>query len=221
MKIRRASASIAAALVLCSIAFAQDPSPRPNDAPETQKASSGPKFPKIIMDALASPHALKGKLYVARDGTVERSKVVLKREGLPEWTHAAADAKLGKGEDLAYEVEVYGDGTEVFEISRRIDGKPKKISLRRDRQIRYVETTVDKAALPAPVSATLARLDGFQPDECRRREGENISEFHIRGAVAGVPHRARIRADGSLLSLDRRLAAEMEVSVTVTEPAAK
>jgi len=222
MTIRRSRFLIAAAaLSLCPFAFAQDPSPVPNGATEPQGSPARPKFSKFIMDALSSPHALKGKLYVSRDGTVERSKVYLKREGLPEWTHEVADAKLGKGEDLSYEVEVYGDGTEVFEISRRIDGKPKKVSIRRDRQVRYVETTVDRTSLPAVVSATLAKIDGFQPTECHRRDGEKTAEFHIRGIIAGVPHRARIGADGTLQSLDRHLAAEMEVSVIVSEPAAK
>jgi hypothetical protein len=210
MTIRRSRLLIAAAaLALCPLAFAQDPAPVP-----------GSKFPKFIMDALSSPHALKGKIYISRDGTIERTKVHLKKEGLPDWTHQVADEKLGKGEDIAYEVEVYGDGTEVFEIARRVDGKPMKVSIRRDRQVRYVETTVDRASLPAAVSAALGKIEGFQPDECRRRQGET-TEFHIQGAIAGVPHRARIRADGTIQSLDRRLAAELEVAVLVSEPAAK
>jgi hypothetical protein len=173
------------------------------------------------MDALSSPHALRGKLYVSRDGTVERSKVFLKREGMPEWTHEVADAKLGKGEDLSYEIEVYGDGTEVFEISRRVGGKPMKVSLKRDRQVRYVETTAERKSLPAPVSAALEKIEGFQADEFRRRDSEKGAEYHVRGSIAGVPHRARIRADGTLQSLDRPIAAEMEVGVIVSEPAAK
>ena len=218
MSIRRSSALIAAAaLALCPSAFAQDPVP--NGGAERQ--SSGPKFPKIIMEALGSPHALKGKIYVSRDGSIERSKVYLKREGVPDWALAVADEKLGKGDDIAYEVEVYSDGTEVFEIARLVKGKPKKISILRDRQIRYVESIVDKSAVPAPVSATLAKIEGYHVGEIHYREGEKISEYHVRGTISGIPHRALIRADGSLQSLSRHLAAEMEVAIIVSEPAAK
>lgn len=184
--------------------------------------TSDAKLPKFIMEALSSPHALKAKLYVGKDGTIDRSKVFLARAGMPEWIHAVADEKLGKGEDVSYEAEVYADGTEVFEVVRRIDGKPKKISVRRDKTVRYVETTVDKASAPAEVAATLAKLEGFQADEWRRREGDNLSEFHVRGSVVGIPHRARLRADGTLLAVDKHLAAELEVAITSRpEPAAK
>ena len=40
-------------------------------------------------------------------------------------------------------------------------------------------------------------------------------------ATLAITCGARIRADGTIQSLDRRLAAEMEVSVMVSEPAAK
>ena len=202
------------ALVACPPAFTQEPL----EPCETADA----RIPKFIMDALASPCALRAKLYIARDGTVERSKVFLAREGMPEWIHAVADEKLGKGESLSYEAEVYADGTAVYEVVRRIDGKPKKVSVRRDRTLRYVETTLDAAVVPAEVSATVGKLDGFQADEWRRRDGDNSREFHVRGSVVGIPHRARLRADGTLMSVDKLLAAELEVSITSKpEPAAK
>jgi len=217
MTIRRSPFLIAAAvLALSPLAFAQDPTPVPNGGTEPTS-----KLPKFIMDALNSPHALRGKIYIGRDGTVERSKVYVKREGLPEWAHQVADTKLGKGEDIAYEIEVYADGTEVYEIARMVKAKPTKISIRRDQQVRYVETIVDRSTLPAPVAATLGKIEGFHIGECHRREGENVAEFHIRGTIGGVPHRAMIRADGSLHSVSRHLPAEFEVAVTMPEPAAK
>ncbi len=205
---------VAVALALGPLAFAQEP-------PQAAKETTLPKFPKFIMDALGSPHVLKAKIYVLRDGTIERSKVYVKREGIPDWAHAVADDKLGKGDDLAYEVEVYADGTEVFEIARLVGMKPKKVSIRRDRQVRYVETIVDKAAVPAAVAATLGRIDGFRAVEVHRREGENLTEFDVRGIMGGTPHRVMIRADGSLHALSRHVSAEMDVAVPSPEPAAK
>lgn len=208
------------ALIAGYSALAQDP--QEPQAPLEPCEITDAKLPKFIMDALSSPHALKAKLYVGKDGTIDRSKVFLARAGAPDWIHAVADEKLGKGEELSFEAEVYADGTEVFEAVRRIDGKPKKISVRRDKTVRYVETTVDRASVPAEVAATLAKLEGFQADEWRRREGDNLSEFHVRGSVVGIPHRARLRADGTLMSVDKHLAAELEVAITSKpEPAAK
>lgn len=207
--------TIALALLLGGV---QDPAGAAADSSTTDKC----RIPKFIMNAFASPHAIRGKLYVAKDGTIDRSKVYLKKEGVPGWTHVLADERLGKGEDLSFEAEVYADGTEVYEISRRIDGKPRKISIRLDKKVRYVESTLDRASVPASVSTAVTKLEGFQADDWRRRDGENIAEIHVRGTVGGVPHRARFRVDGTLMSVEKHLPAELEVAITsILEPAAK
>jgi hypothetical protein len=202
------------AILLSTAAAAQDP--------DTECEVYEGKIPKFIMEALTSPHAMKAKLYITKDGSIDRSKVVLQREGMPEWTHPIAEDKLGTGEDVSYEAEVYADGTAVYEICRMVDGKPKKVSIRRDKSVRYIEMTIERDAVPEEVAATVAKLQGFKADEWRRREGENLSEVHVRGSVAGIPHRARLKSDGTLLSVDKHLAAEVEVSITSRpEPAVK
>ncbi len=204
------SLAIGLAILLCSSSYSQDQ--------ETQN----PKLPKFIVEALASPHAIKARLHVNRDGTIERAKVYLKRDGLPDWTHDLANEKLGTGEDLSYEVEVYGDGTEVYEICRYVDCHPQKVSMRHDRNIQYVETGVDASVLPEAVSTTLSKIPGFKPDEYYRRDADGTSEYHVTGAMLGIPHRARIMADGTLRTLEKQLAAELEISAfTGTEPAVK
>ena len=191
------------------------------DKPEQTPDQAGARLPKFIMDALTSPHAVKAILTLAKDGTIERAKVVLQRGGMPDWIHAVADEKLGKGDDLSFEAEWYSDGGEVYEVTRRVEGKPKKISVRADRTVRYVETSVDRASLPPTVVENLAKLNVFRPEEWLKREGENV-EYHIRGTVAGIPHRARVRDDGTLKSFDRNLPAEVEVALTSKpEPAVK
>jgi hypothetical protein len=206
----------------CSSIFPQEPSTSPDASPKVRQESQNPKLPKFIVDALASPYALRARLHVSRDGTIERAKVCLKREGLPEWTHDLADEKLGKGEDISYEVEVYGDGTEVYEICRQVDCYPQKVSMRRDRNFLYVETGVDASVLPEAVSTTLSKILGFKPEEYYRRDGDGTSEYHISGALLGIPHRARIMADGTLCILEKQLAAELEIGAnTKSEPAVK
>jgi hypothetical protein len=202
--------AIGLAILLCSRSYSQDQEPQ------------NPKLSKFIVDALASPHAIKARLHVTRDGTIERATVYLKRDGLPDWTHDLADEKLGKGEDISYEMEVYGDGTEVYEICRQVDCYPQKISMRRDRNVNYLETCVDASALPEAVSTTLSKIVGFKADECSRRDGDGTSEYHITGAMLGIPHRVRITADGTLRVLEKQLAAEMVIGAsTGTDPAVK
>jgi hypothetical protein len=187
------------------------------DHPEPAQA----RLPQFIMDALASPFAVRAVLYIAKDGSIERSKVVLQRAGMPDWIHEVADRKLGKGDDVSFEAETYPDGSEVYEVTRRVDGRPKKLSVRRDRTVRYVETTVDRASVPPSILESLAKLDVFRPEEWLKREGETV-EYHVRGSVAGFPHKARMREDGTLKSFARNLPAEVEVSLTSKpEPAAK
>lgn len=211
------------AFLVCATAYSQDSSPCRDASPKTaQQDSQAAKLPKFIVDALASPHALKARLHVSRDGTIERAKVFVTREGLPDWTHAVADEKLGKGEDVSYEVEVYGDGTEVYEICRQVDCYPRKVSIHRDRNILYVETGVDAASVVEAISTALGKIPGFKPEEYFQRDGDGTVEYHVTGTLLGIPHRARITADGTLRVLEKRLAAELEVGANIgTEPAVK
>src|SRR6185503_6705169 len=81
----------------------------------------GATLPEFARRSLASPHARKAALVVSPAGRISKSTVYVAREGIPSWAHAMADDTMGKGEDLAYEVEVYPDGSEVYEIYRKVE----------------------------------------------------------------------------------------------------
>ena len=209
--------TILIAFLACSTTFSQDPSPS-STPQEFRKA----KLPKFILDALASPYALKARLHVGRDGTIDRASVGMAREGMPEWTHDIADEKLGQGEDISYDVEVYEDGTQVYEICRQVDCYPRKVSIHQDRNILYVETGVDASAVVEAVSSTLDKIPGFKPEEYARRDLDGTMEYCVTGTILGIPHRARINADGTLRFLEKQLAAEVDVAAaTAPEPAVK
>ena len=205
------------AFLVCSTTFSQDPSP--SSAPQESRKA---KLHKFILDALASPYALKARLHVGRDGTIDRASVCMAREGMPDWTHTVADEKLGQGEDISYQVEVYEDGTQVYEICRQVDCYPQKVSIRQDRNILYVETGVDASAVVEAVSTTLDKIPGFKPEEYARRDLDGTMEYCVTGTILGIPHRARINADGTLRCLEKQVAAEVDVAAaTGPEPAVK
>jgi hypothetical protein len=68
----------------------------------------------------------------------------------------------------------------------------------------------------------LSKIPGFKPEEYSRKDSDGTVEYQVTGTILGIPHRARIMADGTLRVLEKRLAAELEVGAnTGTEPAVK
>ena len=174
------------------------------DAPEA-------RIHPFILKALMSPHAKASNFFVSADGRVVRSGVHMKREGLPDWVHRMADEKLGKGEDVDYEIEVYPDGSEVYEVYRTIDGREKQLSVKADRTVYYLGTEHDRTSLPEAVADTLRKLDGFDARQCVAKEGPTFFEYHVKGRMNGGEVRARIGKDGGLIALQRRIHSVIEV----------
>lgn len=187
-------------------------------------AQERPKAPEarlhpFIQEALASPHATRTNFFVAADGRIVRSTVYLAKEGLPDWVHEMASEKLGKGEDLAYEVEVYPDGSEVYEVYRKIGGKEQQLSVRPDKTVYYIGTEHAEDALPAAVSTALGGHKGFVVRRCIAKEGPTFFEYHVKGRMKGHAYRARISKDGAMIALQRVLPSEIELETSL--PAAK
>jgi hypothetical protein len=189
-------------MLLASLALVQD-------SPSKEQGKLHP----FIAKALASPHALKTNFFVTEEGRVIRSSVHVKKGGLPDWVHAMADEKIGAGDDMEYELEVYPDGSEVYEIYRKIDGKERQLSVRPDRTIYYIGAEIEPEALPKAVSATLEKLQHFEMASCVSKEGATFHEYHVKGTLDGQPVRARIAKDGRLIAVQKRLPSEVEVEV--------
>jgi hypothetical protein len=172
------------------------------------------RIPDFAMKALAAPTASKAGLFISKDGAITRYAVHLGREDVPVYLHSMADEKIGKGEDITYEAEIYPDGSEVYEIYRRVEGKEKQLSiLHRDRSVKYVGTQMEEKEIPERVQATLKNVKGFTFDKCMFKEGPRFAEYHVKGTIAGTPHRVRIGRDGNLLSIQRRIVGDYEVAV--------
>ena len=172
------------------------------------------RIPDFALKALSAPTASKASIFIAKDGTITRYAVHLGREDVPVYLHSMADEKIGKGEDIAYEAEIYPDGGDVYEIYRRVGGKEKQLSiLHRDRSVKYVGTQLEEKEIPEKIQATLKNVKGFTFEKCIHKEGPHFSEYHLRGSIAGTPHRVRIDRDGNLLAVHRRIAGDYEVAV--------
>ena len=165
------------------------------------------------MQALASEHAVKGKLYLAADGTVEKYTVYVTRNGIPDWVHQMADEKIGLGTDESYEVELYADGSEVYEVRRTVEGRALELSVKRDRTLKYIERQLDETDLPEPVLATVRGVANFSAERYAIKEGPGLEEYHIRGKIGEVDHRLRVRKDGHLVAVQRQLPGAFEIAI--------
>lgn len=205
---KSASTALVLALIVGSLVAWRLQNQRSQDS-----AASKARIPEFPMKALASPGATHASFFVSRDGTITRYAVHVGPEGLPEWIPRMADEKIGKGEDLAYEVELYPDGSEVFEIYRKVGGREKQLSVHADRKIKYLGTQVEEKDLPENVGASLRGVKGFVMSKGILKEGPGFAEYHFSGRMGDTPHRVRLSGDGRLLSVQRKVAAEVEVAV--------
>ena len=171
------------------------------------------RIPDFPMKALALPSATRAGMFVSRDGTITRYTVHVGPEAIPEWVSRMADERIGKGEDLEVEMELYPDGSEVFELYRMIDGREKQLSVHADKTVKYLGRQVDEKDLPDKVGATLRGIRAFAPEKIIFKEGPRFSEVHVRGRIAGVPHRVRISGDGRLISVQKKVPAEVELAI--------
>jgi hypothetical protein len=171
------------------------------------------RFPEFAMKALAAPTASKAGLFLSKDGAITRYAVHLGREDVPVYLHSMADEKIGKGEDLEYEMELYPDGSEVFEVYRKVQGKEMQLSVHADKSVKYVGREMDPKELPGKVGAGLRGVKGFTAEKAMFKEGPKFAEYHIKGNLGGTPHRVRLSGDGRLLSVQRKLAGEFELAV--------
>ena len=171
------------------------------------------RIPDFPMKALAMPGATRANFFISKDGTITRYAVHVGPEAMPEWMTRMADEKLGKGEDLAYEMELYPDGSEVYEVYRRVDGREKQLSVHADQSMKYVGKEMDPKELPEKVGAALRGVKGFIAEKCLFKEGPKFAEYHVKGSLGGTPHRVRLSGDGRLLSVQRKVPGEFEVAV--------
>jgi len=171
------------------------------------------RIPEFPMKALQSPHVMRGKLYLAADGKVEKYTVYVTKDGVPAWVHEMADEKIGKGEPHSFEVEQYDDGSNVYEVKRKVGGKLMELSVRTDRSIKYIERQLEEKDIPEAGRAVIKSVANFMPEGYFIKEGPAMAEYQIRGKIGELQHRIRLRKDGSLVAVQKFLPATFEIAV--------
>ena len=178
---------------------------------ESQEGQAFVRLPEFIWKALASPSARKAALWTGTDGQLLRYTVHVDRAALPDWIHAMADERLGKGEDVDYEVELYPDGRQVYEIYRTIGGLEKQLSATAERRVYYIGVEQPPDKLPEAVTSALRDQKGLKVEKCVLKEGPDVAEYHLKATRDGVPCRLRVSKAGTLIAVQRRVPAEIEV----------
>lgn len=171
-------------------------------------------IPAFPLKALQSPHAKRAKLYLDKNGRFTKYAVYVSKEGIPAWAHAAADKELGKGEDLEFEVEQYGTGEKVYEITRMVDGKKVELSLdSATKKKLYTEKkglAVD--ALPAPVKAAVAKVEGFTAESYSLKEYASGKKLHeVEGKQGGKALEIYFDDKGAIIRKQRPMTAVLKV----------
>ena len=199
-------------LLACGVLVAtQDSRDKKTGTWESRKSADLHKVPPFAWQALSSPTAKKAGIWTSADGRMTRYSVHVDKAGVPDWLHAMADAQLGRGADLDYEVEVYPDGSEVYEIYRKVDGRERQLSVKADRTVYYVGIEHDADKLPEAVSTAIKDLKGLTVQKCMLKEGPTVAEYHLGATLNQATCRVRISKDGQLLAVQRKMQAEVEV----------
>jgi len=189
---------------------------RDRNAPRTWEPAQDSgllRMPAFPWRALSSPLARKAALWTTPDGRLSRYAVVVDIAALPDWVAAMADARIGRGPDLEHEIELYPDGTEVYEIYRKVDGRERQMSVKADRSLYYVGTEQDPGRLPEAVAAAIRGLRDVVVEHCMLKEGPQVAEYHLRATVEKAPCRIRVSKNGELLAAQRKIPGEVEVQL--------
>lgn len=182
----------------------------PKAAPAQPAASMVPSFP---LEALVGSHAKSAKLYVGVDGTLRKFAIHVERAGLPDWVHAMADKELGQGDEMEFEVEQYADGTQVYEVTRRVDGKQIELSVRaKDRTKYYVERKdLPLEGIPAPVRKAAEGIAGLQIKSYAVKERADGKIHQVEGERDGRPFSIHVADDGTVKEQRTELPAKVKI----------
>jgi hypothetical protein len=180
---------------------------------ESRDGQAFVRLPEFVWKALSSPSARKANLWTGIQGEILRYTVYVDRSMMPDWIHAMADERIGKGEDVEYELEVYPDGSQVYELYRKSAGLEKQLSVKADQSLYYIGIEHPADKLPEAVASALRDLKDLKVDKCVLKEGPQVAEYHLKGTRDGVPCRIRVSKSGKVLAVQRKISADIEVPV--------
>ena len=178
-----------------------------------QPATAG--IPSFVFEALLGSDVKRAKLYLDANGRFHKWAAYVDKAAIPAWAHAAADAKLGKGEDISYEIEQYGTGEKVYEVTRKVGDKTLELSINSDTQKPlYIEKKgLATDAMPAAIKAAAAKVTGLTAETYTLKEYTSGKKVHeVYGKIGGKPYKLYFDETGKLKRKQLQLTATLAVT---------
>ena len=169
------------------------------------------RLPQFPFDALQGPYVRSAKLYIDASGVVTKTAVLVEPEALPSWVFVEAEARIGRGKDLAFEIEQYRNGDQVYEVTREVDGRTIELALRADRSFKYLEREIPLESAPVPTLTAARSVEGFVANRADHKKGPGLEHYVFKGLRQGRAYTVRVDPAGRLMDKRKVIEARLEV----------
>jgi hypothetical protein len=185
----------------------------PTDASAPPPTTSAALDAEIVQTAISATTVHKMKVRVdAKGGIVKQSVYHDKADALPAAVTELAKTRFPGATVRHYETELYADRGRVYEVEVDDGGKLCEISATPEGVEVYVECQVDPASLSAELKAAVEKVaPGGKLLEAETKKGPDIDEVTVEVEHAGRELYVRLKPDGTLIQLLRRVPAIIEV----------
>lgn len=211
-----------AVLLACGPRGSEGTRPPSDGAASDGAASDGAAAPgaataaldaEIVETATNATTVHKLKIRVAADGSIVKQSVYPdKADALPPAVLELAKTRFPNGTIRHYETELYADRGRVYEVEVDDAGKHCEVAATPAGAEVYVECEVDPGTLSAAVVATIEKVaPGGKILEAESKQGPDLDELTVEVEVGGRELYLRVRPDGSLIQVLRRVPAVIEL----------
>ncbi len=170
---------------------------------------------EIVQVAATAPHVHKMKVRVAPDGAVVKLSVYHDDvAAIPKPVLDLAAERFPGLPVTHYESELYAEYGRVYEVEVDKDGVACELAASAEGIEIYTECHIDPATLSDAAKATLEQVaPGGKVLEAETKTGPQLDEITVEVEHQGQEFYVRLRADGSLIEVLRRIPAVVEVPV--------
>ena len=170
---------------------------------------------EIVKTATEAANVKKMKIRVdAGGGIVKQSLYHDKADALPAAVLELAKTRFPNATILHYETELYADRGRVYEVEVDDAGKACEVAATPEGGEVYVECHVDPASLAAELKATIEKVaPGGKILEAETKKGPDIDEVTVEVETGSRELYVRMRSDGTLVQVLRRIPAIIEIPV--------
>ncbi|MFV8754478.1 PepSY domain-containing protein [Nannocystaceae bacterium ST9] len=185
----------------------------PCDTSKEHAAAAAALDAEIVTTAIQADRVLKMKVRVDAQGNIVKQSVYHdKADALPKPVLEAAEARFPGATVLHYETELYADRGRVYEVEVDDAGKHCELAATPEGAEVYVECEVDPTSLSAEIRAAIEKTaPGGTILEAETKRGPEIDEVTVEVQQAEGELYLRMRPDGSILQVLRRVPGFIEV----------